>query len=235
MNNKNGLKFMVILSEEKDLKRDSSAFGFRMTSLLSILMISLLAFAGCVNLKKKFPDIKTYDLNIERTEKESPAAYATAVQINPFSAVGELNRRFFVYRTGENRYEEDFYNQTFIPPADMVTEDVSVWLSASPLVRYVLDEALGEDPVFTIDGKVLELYGDYRDEKSPRAQLALQLTVREVAGKKTSTRFQKTYSRAVSMERISAANLIEGWNTALEQVLTEFEHDFESVVTARNK
>jgi len=202
---------------------------------LSILMISVVFFAGCVSLKKKFPDIKTYDLNIERAEKESPASSAVTVQLNPFSAATELNRRFFVYRTGANHYEEDFYNQTFIPPANMVTENVSSWLSASPLVRYVLDEAVGEDSLFTIDGKLLELYGDYRDEKSPKAQLALTLTVREISGKKTSTRFQKTYSQAVSMERISAASLVEGWNAALEQVLKEFESDFESVVTAQNK
>lgn len=204
-------------------------------SFVLIFIITLLMSGGCVNLKKKFPDIKTYDLNIERTEKESPAASAVTVQLNAFSAATELNRRFFVYRTGDNHYEEDFYNQTFIPPADMVTENVNSWLSASPLVRYVLDEALGEDPVFTVEGKLLELYGDYRDEKSPKAQLALKLTVREVSGKKTSTRFQKTYSQAVSMERISAAGLVEGWKAALEQVLQEFESDFESVVTAQNK
>ncbi len=235
MNNKNDSNFMVILSAAKNLGLEILRLRLRMTLVLGALSVCVLISSGCVNLKKKFPDIKTYDLDIERTEKESPASTAVIVQLNPFSAATELNRRFFVYRTGDNHYEEDFYNQTFTPPADMVTENVNSWLSASPHVRYVLDEALGEDTVFMIDGKILELYGDYRDEKSPKAQVALQLTVREVAGKKTSTRFQKTYSQTVSMERISAAGLVEGWKAALEQVLTEFEHDFESVVNAQTK
>jgi len=197
---------------------------------LSLFMITLLVFGGCVNLKKKFPDIKTYDLNIERTESETPAVSAVTVQLKPFSAASELKGRFFVYRTGDNHYEEDFYNQTLVLPADMLTENVSAWLSDSPLIRYVLDEAVGEDSVFTIEGKLLELYGDYRDEKLPKAQLALKLTVREVSGKETNTRFQKIYSQAVSMDRISASSLVEGWNKALEQVLRDFESDFGSIL-----
>jgi cholesterol transport system auxiliary component len=203
--------------------------------LLCILSVSILMSAGCVNLKKKYPDIRTYDLSIQRSESEARAASAVTVQIQRFSAAGELRDRFFVYRTEDNRYEEDFYNQTVIYPAEMVTENVSAWLSRSPLVRYVLDEAAGEDTYFVIDGNLLELYGDYRDEKSPKAQLAVKLTVREVSGKKTSTRFQKTYSQAVSMDRISPASLVDGWNAALEQALKEFEHDLASIVTAHSK
>ena len=201
------------------------------TLLLSAGMV--LCASGCVNvgLKKAFPDIKTYSLDTSSQKHSAYQGTPVSISVNSFSSDPVFGDRYLTYRTGDTNYEQDFYNQLMVSPAAMTRDQVAIWLKGSPLVAFVLKDGPLSSPGYVVDGKLLELCGDYRSESSPKAVLRLQLTVSNVQPGNAATVFQKIYSAEIPMASISPQVLTEGWNAGLGQILAGFEIDFAAVLS----
>jgi cholesterol transport system auxiliary component len=189
----------------------------------------LAVFSGCVNvgLKKAFPDIKTYALDLSAQDHTGPSGEPVSIRLNVFSAMPAFADRYLTYRTGETSYEQDFYNQLMTSPAGMVHDQALIWLKGSRRVSSILPADLAVSPDRVIDGKLLELYGDYRREESPKAVLKIQFTISNVDMGTPRILFQKVYSAEIPMTRPSPKELTEGWNTGLGRIMAEFENALE--------
>jgi len=198
--------------------------------LASVLLISLLVFPGCVNLKRKYPDVRTYSLELADQNHLAYSGQPVTARLNLFKSAPAYTDLYLVYRSGETTYESDFYNQFMSLPMQMIEDQMQAWLQGSPLFKFVLPPANAAISDFTIDGRLLELYADYRDTKNPKAVLKLQLTVNDSKPQIPVVAFQKIYSQAIPMKAVSANALVEGWNKALEQVVNDFEQDFKTSV-----
>ncbi|HPS37593.1 MAG TPA: hypothetical protein PLL75_07710, partial [Candidatus Omnitrophota bacterium] len=90
--------------------------------LCSILIGAGLCFvaAGCVQLERKYPDIRTYSLDVSSQGHGSYAGLPVSLRLNSFSSVPQAVDRYLLYRTGETAYESDFYNQLMTAPAEMI-------------------------------------------------------------------------------------------------------------------
>lgn len=191
------------------------------------------ALAGCLQLQKEYPEVKTYALEPAVTGHQKPAASPISLKMNPFTVQAQFVDRFYVYRTGETVYESDFYNQFVASPVYLLQGEVRDWLRHSPLIRYVLDpEDIGTAAHYVLDGRLLEIYGDYRRESEPRAVLSLELTLRRAEGAfgRSTVAFQKTFRQEVPMARISPAELTRGWNEGLGQILADCERHLGEIV-----
>lgn len=205
----------------------------KMQALLALCFLTGVGIAapGCVQLPKRFPEIKTYVLDLQAGEHKPYAGPRVSIRLKPFTALPEFADRYLTYRTTETNYESDFYNQLMTGPADMVKEQAERWLKSSPMIRFIADTDFAANPHYVLNGKLLEFYGDYRRESGPAAVLNLEWTVSHVRGGTATILFQKIYSQSVSLPEISPRALVEGWGTGLNRIMADFEADFAKLLT----
>ena len=210
--------------------------SLKCTTLLIFLAAGGVLWPGCVHLQKNFPDIKTYCLDAGAGEYAVYAGTAISVRLNPISAVSQFADRYLTYRTGENRYESDFYNQLMASPAVMIKDQAQGWLRRSPAIEFVLPAEATANPYYLIDGKILEFSGDYRKTDKPKAVLKIEWTVSESGPEGNEVLFQKVYSEAISISETSPRILMEGWNRVLAKILSQFEGDLRTLAgKSKNK
>jgi ABC-type uncharacterized transport system auxiliary subunit len=194
------------------------------------LLLTLL-FSGCISsLKKSYPKIDSYSLQIEEFEHPPFEGKPVSVQINKLVASPAIDGKFLMYRTGETAYESDFYNQWLAAPVQILQDNLQNGLSKSPLIEYVTEPFQDLKADYAVDGKLTQLFGDYRDEKKPQAVMSLELTLSDI--RKGAPKFvaQKTYQKAVPLDRISTELLVAGWNQGLKDIVQDFEKDFKGII-----
>jgi Protein of unknown function (DUF330). len=145
--------------------------------------------------------------------------------ISRFKISPSFDGREFIYRTGDLGYESDFYNQFFRAPESLITEEVRKWLSQSGLFKYVVDSTSNVEPNYILEGNVNDLYGDFRTSNTPKAVLEIQFFLIDETSTNPEIIFQNNYRREVVLSVSSPEALVNGWNEALQQILTALEED----------
>ncbi len=188
----------------------------------------LFSFTGCLNLKTGYPAKNYFLLDAKRTDQKGYEK-GPVIQIQRFRISPRYQGKEFVYRFEKLKFESDFYNEFFISPDDMITEQVQKWLSESG--KFTLLTARDSDPPpdYVLGGWITELYGDFRDSDNPKA--VMELTCLLLSGNQSPGQilFKKRYRADVPMQEKRSALLAAGWNQALETILNQLEEDLKSV------
>jgi hypothetical protein len=82
------------------------------------------------------------------------------------------------------------------------------------------------EPDYTLEGNVSELYGDFRSSNTPKAVLGIQFFL---ISKNSKILFQNNYREEIVLNSNSPQDLANGWNEALEQILTALAGDLKNV------
>ncbi len=189
-----------------------------------LLLITLVI--GCPNVNKPYPE-RTFFLFEVSSPTQVATVQGTSVDVNRLSISPRSEGREFIYRTTDLEYKSDFYNQFFRPPHNIITEVVRQWLNETGLFEDVLTPVSQAIADYQIEGNIIELYGDYRNEPSAQAVLSIQLFLIKLSedGSDPEILLSKTYSSTQSIGQASPQNLMNGWNLALEDILGEFLKD----------
>ena len=198
----------------------------RLLGLVAVLCSILVAAfsAGCVNIKKAYPDKRNYVLEAQRPDsspRTPPRADSICVRnftISPRYESGEL-----VYRHNEFNYAADFYNRFFVSPEILVTEETRTWLKQSGMFRNILEPGSHAIPQYILEGSITTIQGDYR--KTPLAVLEIQFLVSEGADAPGKILMQKDYRKEIPLPKAEPNALVQGLNQALAQILQDFEAD----------
>ena len=197
------------------------------TSIIFFIGLLVLSFflTGCFNFNKNYPEKHFFVLSAKRGEK-FPASKSDAIlRVSRFRVSPGFEGKSFVYRKGDSNYTSDFYNEFFISPAPMITEEVRKWLTGSGLFQLVMSSSSPVEPTMELEGVISALYGDYRNTEVPKAVLEIQfLLVGDVSSQPVIV-FQKTYHEEAHIKGNSPDSLVAGWNLALEHILTQLETD----------
>jgi len=194
---------------------------------ISSFLILIVLMAGCANVNKSYPERTYYMFEISGNTTPITPVKGTTVEVKRLSISPGSQGKQFIYRTTDISYESDFYNQFFRPPSNIMTEAVSQWLDKAGLFEDVLNPVSEAFPEYLIEGNVIELYGDYRNQAAAKAVMRIQFYLLKTSelSDEPAIIFGKTY---VSEKPIGAATpqaLMNGWNLALEDILGEFLKD----------
>jgi hypothetical protein len=206
---------------------------------LMIFFIGYLALpfflTGCFNLNKSFPEKRFFVLSVKRSEGLSLSPSDAVLRIRRFRISPRFEGKGFVYRKGNLDYASDFYNEFFISPASMIAEEVDKWLKGSGLFKYVTSSPSPVEPTVELEGVISALYGDYRDSEVPKAVLEIQFFLVRNSSSRPVIVFQKTYHEESLIKGNSPDTLVEGWNLAIERMLTQFETDLKNLYLKEGK
>ena len=201
------------------------------TLMIFFVGSSVLSFflTGCFNFNKSYPEKHFFVLSAKRSEKISVPKSDAVLRISRFRVSPGFEGKSFVYRKGNSNYTSDFYNEFFISPAPMITEEVRKWLTGSGLFQHVISSSSPVEPTMELGGVISALYGDYRNTEVPKAVLEIQFFLVGDVSSQPVIVFQKTYHEEALIKGNSPDSLVAGWNLALEHILTQLETDLKDL------
>jgi cholesterol transport system auxiliary component len=194
--------------------------------------VILLACGGCVSLSASYPEKHYYALEVARPGEPLLPVSQAVLKVRKFRISPSFEGKEFVYRISEARYEADFYNEWFIPPHAMLTQQVLNWLTEGNVFQYVMDSTGPVSATHSLEGSVTGLYGDYRATPA-KAVLGLQFFLVHEASSPADILLHQEYRQEVELMEKSPEALVKGWNEALRLILTALDEDLDGTVKRR--
>lgn len=197
------------------------------TILFCIFLFLITLSYGCPSVNKTYPERNFFLFEISNPPQNMAQISGTSVDVFRFTISPTSDGRQFIYRVTDQEYKEDFYNQFFRPPDNLMTEVVREWLNQSGLFENVLQPSSQALAEYIIEGNVIELYGDYRNPSAASAVMTIQLFLLRISpdGSDPSILMSKTYTSTIPIGAASPSALMNGWNRAFENILGEFTTD----------
>ncbi len=200
---------------------------------LCLIVFFIVFTAGCTGLSKSYPERNYYMFEVPPVTVKYPTVKGAFVEISRFNVSPGSEGKEFIYRTGELSYESDFYNQFFRPPGAMLTEVAGRWLNDAHLFEDVFGSVTQADADYFMEANVVRLYGDFRS--SPKAVMEIQFVLLKYApdssyDDNTKVVLGKNYSSEIPIQSTAPGALMQGWNTALGEILNAFLADLKNNV-----
>jgi hypothetical protein len=132
-----------------------------------------------------------------------------------------------VYRTGEFSYESDHYATFLVSPAESFVAPIREYFRGHGLFRAVTESGSVLKPDILVEISVNQLYGDFRRQGQPAAVLGIRFLFFDAPnGVPGRVLLAKSYLHRIPIPARTPATLVEGWNEALNQVLSSTMTDF---------
>ena len=199
------------------------------TAAGTCLAVFMMCPTGCLDLKKSYPEKRSFVLDVGAPPQETPANGAIVLKINKLRVSPLFAGRAMVYRVADLQYESDFYDEWFVAPGTLVTQQVHQWLSRSAGFETVVVGTNHVEPTHLLEGTVTEFYGDFR--AAPRAVLGLELHLLDAIHERQF--FRRTYHQDVPLSDQSSEALARGLTEALRAVLVDVVKDITAVELVR--
>ena len=194
-----------------------------------VVPLTLLVLSGCVSLAKSFPDKHYYALDVTRQGEPGVPVSGAVLDVRGLFVSPRFEGKELVYRTGDTRYESDFYNAWFVSPSAMLTQQVQNWLRNARLFEHVVATPSYLDATHILEGTVTALYGDYRQQEGHKAVVGMHIVLIEDNSTRRAIVFQRDYHQVVELTETSPDGLTRGWNQALQQIFMALEEDLRGV------
>lgn len=196
------------------------------TPLFALAILAVLS--GCVQ-RLEQPDKRLFLIDLdERPTSATMVADERAlppIEVRMFQIASEWQDQEFVYRVEDDIYQTDYFNAFLVGPRENITNQALRWLRRSRAFEAALTPGSRARPGLTLDGTIVELYGDYRDAADRRAILTLHLIVTINHPDGPEILINKEYRSAVPISDNSRAQLVNGWSQGLSEALSNFLHD----------
>ncbi|RKY06093.1 MAG: hypothetical protein DRP56_08035 [Planctomycetota bacterium] len=200
-------------------------------TLLVIGLLVVLICPGCAGRKAIVKD--AFLLDAQRGGESVQAASEAILAVQPFSIAPAFGGKGLIYRTGDNQYESDFYNEYFVSPAAMMTEQTRNWLAGSGVFARVLSPVSSVEPTDILEGHIKQIAADLRDKATPQAVLEITFYLLGQHKRQRTIRFQKTYLAAHLLESKTAPACIAALNQCLTEILQDLEKDLNKSTAAQ--
>ena len=189
---------------------------------------------GCVNLERSYIEKHYFVLDSSPAEDISTPDTGKVITVRRLRVSPKYEGKGLVYRLKELSYETDYYNEFFISPVSMFTEEIRKRLAGSGLFKNVVDPSSLLDSTYVLEGAVTALYGDYRASTAPKAVMEIQFLILQQTDVNPEIVLQRQYHKEEPLNGSTPDALVKSWNTALNQILTEFENDLKEYISKTN-
>lgn len=201
--------------------------SIRTSLCLAVVACQLLLLCGC-SLSKAYPAKSYYYLSATRNA-DSRSPQSTVLRVQPLEIASAFAGKGLVSRLSEVEYKSDYYAEFFTRSDDMITEQLVSWLRESGQFQEVIGEASTLSAEWVIEGVIDGLYADLREAAQPKVVLSIQIRTIDDRGRRPEVTSTKKYSRSEPVSSSSSADLVLGWNRALESLLAEIEQDLVAI------
>lgn len=196
-------------------------FSIRYRHLPWLILPALFLLNGCLRLEKPYPQKNSYRLEAPPETITQQPLSNRVLQMSKFDSAPAYRSKGFIYRTGEQTWQSDYYHQFFTSPAGMITEQCRRWLQETGLFNQI-NQSGYPPPTDLLQGRIVALYGDYRPGHQPMAVLELRLTLINETSSPAQTVLDRPYRRSLPLADNNRTTLVNAWSEALTDILREF-------------
>jgi cholesterol transport system auxiliary component len=202
-----------------------SQFSRPSVFLTTAIVVLACALSGC--LSRPVLKRQTFAFTAPETMASSNVATARVLGIRNLEIAAPFEDRSLVYRTGEHAYERDPYAAFLDTPAENLLVTIREWLRADASFVSVIEPRSSLKPNTIAEIEVARLYGDFRQPQRPVAVLSMRFRFFDAPkGLPGKVLLEREYTRSIPLMSPTPAALMDGWNQALIQVLTQVISDF---------
>ncbi len=185
-----------------------------------------------MNLDRSYPEKHSYILETARPGETRASIPETVLKVRKFRVSPAFEGKELVYRTSDARYEGDFYNEWFVPPNAMLTQQTLNWMTTAGLFQYVMDSSGPLPATHLLEGTLTALYGDYRATPA-KAVLAVQFFLLHEASSQAEVLWHQEYRKELEVMERTPEALVSGWNEALRLILSALDEDLTRTIRRR--
>lgn len=203
---------------------------------LTLAVLALVFATGCVGSAFKRPPVEKryFDLEIQRSGTQAPKAGAPVLAVRRVQVSPRYEGRELVYRTGPTSFTSDYYNLFFVPPAQMLTQDLRQWLDRSGLFARVVDAGSLVRPDLVLEANAAVFCGDY-STKPGKAVVEVQFLLLDEGSADMAILFSRDYQREVAVSGGEPKDLVAGLRQAVAAIYADLEKDLAGLsLKARN-
>jgi ABC-type uncharacterized transport system auxiliary subunit len=197
------------------------------TQLFSVLLLlaCVCGLTGC--LSRPGMNKQTFAFNIPAIVATNVVSGDRVLGIRSLQIAAPFDGRSLVYRTGEFSYVRDPYAEFLESPEEELRAPVREWFRDKGDFSAVKEAGSASKPDTLVEISVSQLFGDFRQPEHSAAILTIRFVFFDaVNGIPGKVIFEQEYSQNVPLTAPTAAALMEGWNHALAEILTEVSSDF---------
>jgi hypothetical protein len=184
---------------------------------------AILFLGGCATLKQNYPEKNRFAPELDREAAAGAEPEGGILRVREFSVAPQYSGAGLVYRTGPMEYKTDYYNEFLVPPGALFAAITRQWLADSGLFRTVTGSDASIVPDYVLEANISALYGSVVPGEEPSAVLEMRFLLFRGQDARSGEYFQKTCLEKIPLEEVSARGVMEGWNRALQEILTDLE------------
>jgi len=180
-----------------------------------------LVLAAC-SIGKPIPQATTYVVDPPAAAAEPAAARRPEVlRMGNVRVAASYSGNALVYRLDDAQFVSDPYHAFIAEPGAMLGDQMAEWLDRSGPFAAVAQPGSARSAQYVLEATVVELYGDFRQERPPAAVLTVQFSVIDQSGARPKVVRQRTIESRVDLPQASPDALVRGYGKALAQILTK--------------
>jgi cholesterol transport system auxiliary component len=203
---------------------------------LALGLALCLAATACVKLERQPLDKHFYALEVARPAPGQavavPAQSPATLLVRRLQMAPRVAGRELVYRTAPSAWTADFYNQFFVSPADMLTQDLRAWLTSSQVFANVVDPGSLAESGYILEGNVSALQGDFA-AKPAQAVAEMQFILLKPEGGERKILLTREYRKAVPLAANSPQELVRALREAVSGVYADLEADLRAALARK--
>jgi cholesterol transport system auxiliary component len=189
----------------------------------------VLSLAACA-IGKPLPRPTTYIVDAPMAKTLSAAARRPeTLRMGNVRVAAAYAGNALVYRMDEVQYTSDPYHAFKAEPGAMLGNRMAEWLDHAGPFTTVAQPGSAQPAAYVLDATVIELYGDFREGRSPAAVLAVQFALIDQAGVRPQLMYERTIASRVELPHASPDALVRGYGEALAEILSQLMPDLSAV------
>jgi cholesterol transport system auxiliary component len=187
-----------------------------------ILTICAVLSLGACAIGKPIPEAKTYVVEPPPAAADSSTTRRPEVlRIGNVRVAAAYDGNALVYRLDEVQYMSDPYHAFIAEPGAMLGNRIAEWLDRAGPFQTVAQPGSARPAAYVLEATVIELYGDFRGERTPAAVLAVQFSLIDQSGPRPKLVREKTIASRVDLPQASPEALVRGYGQALAEILSQ--------------
>jgi hypothetical protein len=210
---------MIMITQSKSKSARSQCHW---TGALLLILIALGA-NGCLSK----PALRTQMFAFQSPPPASAASpMSGVVSLRSVTVSPVFDNNSFIYRIGPETYEIDPYATFMAAPGQAIAIAIRSRLLASGRFQNVVEPGSLMPAYLLMEVHVSELYGDFTQAGKGAAVLSLRISLFRVDNNgNRRLLLQKDYTRHIALKKNTAADVMAGWDEALNEIITEFTDD----------
>ena len=187
-----------------------------------LFIFAILCLASCTLPTRPPVSPTSWLVSPERTAPPRQTRTDVWLKMGSVSVAPPFDGKSLVYRTGDQRYEKDFYNVYTTIPAEMIGNAERQWMNKSNIFSATVGQTNSFFPYYYLQATVEDFYGDYRNQ--PEAVVSVEFFLSATsAGKINPLIGANRYTKRVALKDNTPQALVVGQQEALAQIFQEYE------------